>query len=218
MRLPHRPYVQHQRERSAPRSILLALGALTLVTGLNGCSGDDPATPGAEPTSGPAAAPDTPSPEPVLTTASIDKIDGDLDASRRGVLKSRVSGAVDAWIDSAYGGTYPRDDFSEAFGSFTKNATRRAKQDADLLSNAGVGLEVDDVQAVRRRVHLDVLGVAGRPVAVTARVDLVFKLTGEITRRDAISGRLYLTFDKSSAGDTTPGWRIFGYDLHRKEA
>lgn len=206
-----------ERARSASRSFLLALGAITLVAGLSGCSGDDSATLGSAATATPSAEQEAPAEEPTVSTVRIARVDGKLDPSRRAILETRVGGAVDAWIDGAYEGTYPRDDFAEAFTSFTRGAARRAKQDADLLSNAGVGLKVDDVRVVRRRLNLDVLGVAGRAVAVTARVDLVFELIGDITRRDTISGRLFMTFEKSSSGAGPAGWRVFGYALNRKE-
>lgn len=219
MRSSRRSYVQRHRRRGVCRGMRLAIGALTLGAGLSGCTGEEPAQPDRGATSSPTDGAGTPTAQPVVTESSIDRVDGDFDASRRAVLRSRVSKALDTWIDGAYGGAYPRDDFSEAFDSFTTGAARRAKQDAGLLSNAAVGLEVDDVRAIRRRVHLDILGVAGRAAAVTARVDLVFDLTGEITRRDTISGRLYLTFDTSSGGPrAAPGWRVFGYDLRRKGA
>lgn len=200
------------------RSLSLVGGALVLVAGLSSCSGDESVLNETAPTSTTSAPAQEPPVTPLVTTTSIDRVDGRLAREPRARLRTRVASALDTWIDGAYGGSYPRDDFSGAFDSFTQRAARRAERDEDLLSNASVGLEVDDVRAVRRRIRLEVLAVEGAAVAVTARVDLAFELSGEITRRDAIVGQLYLTFDRPRAGSgDAPGWRVFGYDLNRRE-
>lgn len=200
------------------RSLSLVGVALVLVAGLSSCSGEEPGSNETAPTSTSSAATDQPAATPLVTTASIDRVDGRLAPDARARLRTRVVSTLDTWIDGAYGGSYPRDDFSGAFDGFTQRAARRADRDKDILSNASVGLEVDGVQAVRRRIRLEVLAVEGAAVAVTARVDLAFELSGEITRRDAIVGQLYLTYERprAASGDS-PGWRVFGYDLNRRE-
>jgi hypothetical protein len=74
------------------------------------------------------------------------------------------------------------------------------------MSNADVGERIEGVEAKRRRVAVDVLAVKQRPVAVTARVLLGFRTTGDVERTVRVQGRLYLT----RGGD---GWRVFGYDM-----
>jgi|GEM_PF-1757000 len=202
-------WIKHAVRRTA----LAAAGATLVSVALVGCSGDEvDAGGGPAPTGEPTPTP-TPTPEPIVTNATINRVDGDLAASGRDRLRDRVLVAVDAWIDGAYGGSYPRDDFSEAFASFTSAAGKRAIGDQDLMSNASIGEQLDAVLPVRRRLRIDVLGVEGRAVAVTAQVVLGLELSGEITRRDRIAGSLYLTYEKSGRA---PGWRVFGYDVSRK--
>ncbi|CAN5313536.1 hypothetical protein BH09ACT12_BH09ACT12_14160 [soil metagenome] len=204
-----------RRRPTAVGLVSLVLVGCVVVTTATACSGDDSSPSAPAPTGSPTGSPAaTASAEPVETEASIDRVDGDLADVGRDRLQARVVRAVDSWIDGAYGGAYPRDDFSGAFDTFTEGAGSRATADEDLMSNTALGLRLDDVLPVRRRVRIDVLGVEGRAVAVTARVDLAFELSGEITRTDKISGSLYLTFEKS---DGDPGWRVFGYDMKRKE-
>lgn len=218
MRLQRHPNLLPHRGRGNRRAVALVLAAVVLGAGLLGCTSDDPGTPeGGATGTGSQAPPRTP--KPIITRTSVVRVDGTLKAADRTLLRSRIRGALDAWIDGAYGGSYPRDDFSTAFDSFTQGAARRAEQDSALLSNTEIGSRIDEVRAVRRQVDLEVLSVAGAAVAVTAKVDLAFDLTGEIARRDVISGELYLTLNESDAGPgDAPGWRIFGYDLQREGA
>jgi len=203
------PWSTHVLRRTA-----LAAASVTLASSvLAGCSGDEVDAGGPAPTGETSAPTPTPTPEPVVTNATITRVDGDLADGGRDRLRDRVLVAVDAWIDGAYGGSYPREDFSEAFASFTDAAAKRAVDDEDLMSNATLGDRLDAVLPVRRRLRIDVLGVDGRAVAVTAQVVLGLELSGEITRRDRIAGSLYLTYEKSG---TAPGWRVFGYDISRK--
>ena len=194
------------------RTALAAAGATLVSVALVGCSGDEVDVGGPAPTAETTPT-STPAPEPIVTNATINRVDGDLAASGRDRLRDRVLMALDAWIDGAYGGSYPRDDFSEAFTSFTAAAGKRAIGDQDLMSNASIGDRLDTVLPVHRRLRIDVLGVEGRAVAVTAQVVLGLELSGEITRRDRIAGSLYLTYEKSGKA---PGWRVFGYDVSRK--
>lgn len=193
-----------------PARLLGVCLAVAVLGGLAGCSGDaEP--PRAVPTS---TAPTSAEPEPLATTATIGRVDGRLDRASRGRLLERVGPAVDSWIDGAYGGEYPRDDFSAAFTAFTEGARARAEDDLALVSHATLGDDVDDVRALRRRVRFDVLAVDGVAAGVTARVDLLWQLSGEATRRERVWGALYLTYGRSGG---EPGWHVFGYDLRRGE-
>lgn len=202
------------RRPPAARLATLALVAGTIAGAVTACSGDD-AVPRTDSTTPPAAPSTSAEPEPISTTSSINRVSGDLDKAARDRLQQRVTVAVDAWIDGAYGGTYPRDDFSDAFTTFTKGARARAEADGSLMSNVAVGATLEDARPVRRRVRIDVLAVEGTAAAVTARVDLAFVLTGEIDRKDKVYGSLYLTFERSGG---SAGWRVFGYDMKRREA
>ena len=60
-----------------------------------------------------------------------------------------------------------------------------------------------------RKVTVDVLAPRGRPAGATARVDLVFKTTGDATKRVTVHGQLFLS--PAAHGK----WRIFGYDVSK---
>ena len=192
------------------------VAAGVLSAGLLGCSAGESLSQW-EP--GDAAPTSAPEPAPLETTSSIGRVDGALARSDRGPLRVRVTEALDAWIDDAYGGDYPRGDFSDAYASFTKEARPRAREDAALLSNARIGRRLETVVPVQRQVVLDVLAVEGKAVGVTAKVRLAFDvtgpLTGDRTRTDRVTGSLFLTFDRSGG---PAGWRAFGYDLTRKQS
>jgi hypothetical protein len=184
-------------------AVLLAAGA---------CTGDEAADP----------APETPSAEPVpevQLTTRVGVVTGKLEPVRRKALAGRVGGVVDAWFDAAYlEGDYPRTDFG-SFPGFTPGASRRARFDRDLTSNADIGARVDSVTPLMRKARLDVLAVGRRARSVTARFDLRMRVVlfdegaGEgsaeqatRTRRLQARGRVFLTHRPA-------GWRIFGYDV-----
>ncbi|WP_323794136.1 hypothetical protein [Nocardioides sp.] len=205
-----------RRRASGRRAAAASLAAGVLVSALVGCSAGESLSSSETVEAAPTT---TPEPAPLATVSVIGRVDGALAKSDRGPLRIRVTSAVDRWIDAAYSGDYPRSDFSNAFASFTKEARGRARQDAALLSNSGIGPRLETVVPVQRRVVLDVLAVKGRAVGVTAKVRLAFDLTGPLTddrtRTDLVTGSLFLTFDKSGGA---AGWRAFGYDLTRKES
>jgi hypothetical protein len=70
------------------------------------------------------------------------------------------------------------------------------------------GNRVDEVEATRRRLTVDVLSPRNEPSGATARVVLRMDLSGEVERTARIRGRLFLT-------PTPRGWRVFGYDVQR---
>jgi hypothetical protein len=178
--------------------------ALVLAASVSACSGDD--EPDADPAppadSGPQA------PAPLETTARLGKVVGRLGRPERERLQSTVTGVVDAWIDSAYLGDFPRTDFSGVYPGFTKGAAADARADARLMSNQQVGARVEDVVAVRREVVVDALATRRRAVAVTARFVLAMDLEGEVQRTDRVRGSLYLTRSEGA-------WKVFGYDVSR---
>lgn len=218
---------------AGPRSVARSTGLVALVCvslllpgacAVKGGAPGDVVAPGAAAPAAPVAT-DVP---PVRTRAHVVRVDGRLDEGARASLAERLTVVVDAWIDGAYGGDYPRTDFSDAFATFSRGAADRARADAALVSNAAIGSELDEVDLVRRRADYEVLAVSGRPVAVTARVDLALDLSGRVARTDRVWGSLYLTQVETPVVETPGGtgggtgserssaWRVFGYDLQRR--
>jgi hypothetical protein len=131
-------------------------------------------------------------------------------AAARQDLVTSVGRAVDAWLDGAYVGvSYPRDSFGTAFTTFTPDARKDAEHDKSLLTLWGYRHRIDGVTTDHRKVVLDVLAPRGRPAAVTARVDLQFTTSGDVTKQIEVNGRVFLT--RTDDGS----WRIFGYDVSK---
>ena len=189
-----------------------ALVALALAAG--GCSSSDSSAPAAAPTTGGS---DAGVAHPVASTVVLGKVAGTIRKKNRKVfsqhrnhLLHRVGRAVDTWIDGGFVGVhYPRHSFGTAFASFTREAKRDARRQQDLMTNRDLGKRIDGVLVKKRQVTVDVLAPRGRPAGATARVDLVFKTTGDATRTVTVSGRLFLTPADHQE------WRIFGYDVSR---
>jgi hypothetical protein len=196
-----------QRRPLAVRLASLALTGCALAVGLAACSDDSP---GASASGSPEAAARS-----VPTQVDLGRVMGRLAPAARTRLVERVTPVVDTWIDGAFGGDYPRDDFGAAFAPFTPDAAARAAEQPRLMSNAAVAPRLDGVRVLRRRVLLDVLAVDGSAAAVTARVDLVLRLTGDVVRRDRVRGSLLLTPERPGGAS---GWRVFGYDMARGAA
>ena len=87
----------------------------------------------------------------------------------------------------------------------TRSATRTARGDRDLMTNADLGKRIEGVTVKRRIVTVDLLAVGGRARAATARVHLAFTTEG-VRHRVRVTGRLFLTQKNGR-------WRIFGYDV-----
>ena len=183
---------------------------LVLVLLVGACSGDadheggegDPAGL----TSGGGAA------RPVTTTATIGTVTGRLEKRRRAPLRAAVREVVDRWFDAAYvGGSWPRADLDRAFPGFTARARAQARRDAALMSNQRIGRRLTGVSATRRQVRVDVLGVRGHAVGVTARVVLGFRTSGEVRRHETVRGLLRLT-------KVDGRWKVFAYDVSRGPA
>ena len=196
------------RTRSTAAAILLALA---LTTGA--CSGDADEK---QPSSTGSSASPSAEPAPVGTKATIGKVTGKLPKERQQSLRKAVRDVVDEWFEAAYvGGDYPRNDFHDAFPGFSVGARAQARGDRRLMSNAEAGKRFESVRATRKRVRIDVLAVRRRPVGVTARFVLDFKVASKVAgkgvRKTEVRGRLFLTH-------TDHGWRVFGYDVTRGDA
>ncbi len=182
---------------------------------MTACSGDEP-TPqvSSEPSSAAATiaepSPTAPAvPAPLTTRAEVKKVVGKLKTGGRGRLVRQVVPVVDRWWEAAYlGGTWPRTTFGDAFPGFTQGATKEARRDKDLLSNADIGATITAVTATKRSVRLDVIAPSGRVAGVTARIALDFETTGDQPHQVSVRGRVFLT----RKADT---WRIFGYDVRK---
>lgn len=150
---------------------------------------------------------------PAQTKAALGVVSGKYNLVKDGPrLLRKVQTVVDGWIDAAYvEGTYPRTDFANAFPGFTKGAAASARTDEALTSNAAIGSQIDSVNPRKRAIKVDVVARDGTAFGVTARINLVLKIDGEIDRRDTISGDLYLIYARG-------GWQVFGYELERGQA
>ena len=206
LRLPRGPaHPARTRQRRRASSVAVTGLALSLSLSLAaGCSGDD------EPEGGdqPDASGSPSGPPPIETVARLGKVVGPLDQQGRARLKTKVADVVDAWLDAAYLGDFPRTDFSDAFPGFTKGAAADAKADAALMSNQRFGPDLERVVATRREVVVDGLAVRRHAVGATAHFVLAMTLDGGVHRRERVRGRLFLTYDKGA-------WRVFGYDVDR---
>ncbi|WP_167736177.1 hypothetical protein [Nocardioides sp. 503] len=190
--------------RCARKAVPATALALALAASVSACSGDD--EPKADPAPAASSAPSAAA--PLETTARLGRVTGRLGRPERERLRSTIAGVVDAWIDAAYLGDFPRTDFTGAFPGFTKGAAADARADGRSMSNERVGARVDDVVAVRREVVVDALATRKRAVAVTARFVLAMDLEGDVQRTDRVRGRLFLTRSDGA-------WKVFGYDVDR---
>jgi len=194
----------------------LALAA-ALACSTAGCTSDDePSTP-AEPTTSASSPAIGPAPtldgKDASLEVSIEQLSGAIRREQRPVLKRLISKPIADWVSAGYsaeaaaGGSYP-----QAFAGWTKDAARLARRDDDVTTNATMGKDLTGVVVAASRARLYVFAAKGRTGGATARVNV--RMTGE--RQDgsstsyAVTGRLYLTREQSR-------WRIFGYDLTRKE-
>lgn len=184
----------------------VAATALTVVVGvvLAGCSegGDGP--------DGPDGQGGGPGGEDTQSLSVLGKVRGNLDDAQAEQVLAEVTEVVDAWIDAAYAGDYPRTDFADAYASFTPGARSRAEAQAAVMSNAEVGGDVDGARVIDRSVTVDVLGAKGKPAGATARIEVSVELTGGVERTDQVTGRLMLT-------PGNDGWQVFGFDVSRGE-
>jgi hypothetical protein len=189
-----------------------ALVAVALSVG--GCSSNDSSTPGAAATS---TTPDVGAVRPVASKVVLGRVAGNLHQPNKRAFKKhrketlkKVGQAVDTWIDGGFVGvSYPRDDFGSAFRAFTAPAKHDANKQRILMTNWDLRKKIDGVDVQKRHVTVDVLAPHGHPAGATARVDLVFRTTGDTKKRVAVHGRLFLNPDDHGS------WRVFGYDVAR---
>ena len=197
--------------RPPPPGGLLASALAPLVAILAvGCSGDsgapaeDPTQSLAEPTGAP-----TLDVEPVIR---LGRVTGALPRDDRRRVEQRVSRIAVRWLTTAYvGGSYPRDNFDDAFPGFTPGARAAARRDLGVVTNAPIGRRVDDVSPSRVEVEVDLLAVDRQPVAATAHLLTAFETTGRVEERARVTGRLMLTRRDGK-------WRVFGYHVSKGES
>ena len=194
--------------RAVRRSELLVVAILSAALSVAACSGDDGGPADAPPSGGAGASTATDNtPPPLETTSTLGKVRGQLPKGKRSKVRQQVAHAVDAWFDAAYvGGDYPRTDYSDSWPGFTTGAKADAQDDKSLMSTFDVGRAITSVEAITRKVSVDVLAVRGHAQGATARFVLKFKTDGDVRRKIEVSGRLFLT-------PSPDGWRIFGYDV-----
>ena len=190
--------VTNRPPRSRPWSRIGAVSiVLSLLLGLTACTDE-------------AAQEDAPRSGSVRADVSLGTVTGSLPRARRTAIKRVVGTTVNRWIEAAYvPGGYPRARFTEAFRTFTRDATTQARRDRTLTSNRAISQRLSSVRLRQRKIRVDVLARGGRPVGATARVVVAQRLQGpRIDRVERITGRLHLT-------PTARGWQIFAYDLQR---
>lgn len=192
-----------RRRRLAPSLPLVPLMTVVLV-GAAGCTPTEPF--GAESNDEPNTAASG-EPEPFATETTIGLVEGKLSTKTTTRLKSKVGSVVDAWIDAAYAGDYPRTDFSNAYPGFSPGAAKQASRDS-LMSNAAIGDRIDTVELTKGRVRVDILAVKRRAVGITARFVLAQDVAGDVERSERIAGNLYLTYQRGA-------WEVFAYDAKR---
>jgi hypothetical protein len=188
---------------SRARSALVGGVALLLLLGAVGCdSGDDIGHHDKGSTSGDAEA----APE-VATVTTLQGVGKQLNAVRRERVKTRVTAAIDPWLDGAFLGDFPRSNWSSAFAGFTEGAAADAEhRDLDLLTNAAIADQIESATATRRRVRLNVFSFKGHPRGATAHVVLDYTTKGDLEEAMQVRGDLYLAKVKGE-------WKIFGYDV-----
>ena len=187
------------------RRAAAAVATLALVLSVAACSDDDDSGSDPEPEPGPSEVPAS-----VESQVEVGEVAGRLPRSKRQGIKEDAGQVVVTWLEAAYFAGSPRPKLDAAFPGFTEDATRLARRDSWLLSNASLAEGVEEVVPVRpMKVRLDILAPKGRVAGVTARFRVVFDAVAGQTRRVTVSGRVVLT--RNSRGN----WKIFGYDAAR---
>lgn len=188
------------------RRVVVGLCSVVLLTGCTGKSEDS-----GQPQDLPERA-TSPAASPVAMDVEIANVSGRLGATARSALERQVGTSIAAYFDAAFlAGDYPRNDFDDAFASFSEGAANKAQRDRDLLTSGWLGRSTEAVVTRQKTVSLSALAPKGTAVGVTARVRLVYVAErGELgDSRVTTTGRLLLSPAKSGE------WEIFGYDLAR---
>ena len=192
-----------------PSRLRAALAAAAVVLAAVACdSGDDIQGERDQPGGSTDSATDVPS---VPTDITLQNVGRQLDAVHRERLKTNLASVLDPFFDEAYLGEFPREDYSAAYASFTRDAAQDAERDLDVLSSAPWADQIEGAVATKRRVRVDVFAVDGHPRGVTAHFVLEFDTEGELEQSVRVRGDLYLTKVKNE-------WKIFGYDVDQAEA
>ncbi len=199
---------------------LLRLGlAVLLLVATAGCTGgdDDDPTPPAESSTSPsdkktAAAPQLGKKDAPLEV-SIEQLRGAIKRKQYATLEKKIAKPISAWIAAGFSDVeYPKASYDGAFKSWTLDARKLARRDGDVTTNGKLGKDLATFVVEKQRVRLYVFASRALTGGATARLALRF--TGETEEGKsasyAVIGSLYLTRDKGH-------WRIFGYDLVRKE-
>lgn len=194
------------------RRAVAGVACAALLTGIAGCTSDtDSPEPSPLPGASTGTAP-TLDAKPVPMSVRVTRVSGKLNKPDRASLERNIGRKIGGYWNAAYlGGKYPRNDFGDAFPTFSKGAAQKARHDRGFLTNASLGGSTESVAPKVKQARLSVL-VPNKAVAgVTARIRLVFVADrGEApAQRVTISGRLLLT--RKDPG----GWQIFGYDVRR---
>jgi hypothetical protein len=143
---------------------------------------------------------------------SVTHVAGRLRASDRAAVAAHVRRVLATYAGQAFlGGRYPRKDFSDSFGAFTRGAAKDARRDQALLTNADLGATTRSVRLSRATAYLSVLAPRRHAAGASAAVDWVFA----VDRGDRSSERVHLQGRLLLTRDGTGAWRIFGYDVHR---
>jgi hypothetical protein len=192
--------------RATARSLTAGVAGLALLLGVVGCdSGEDIAgNRDGGPIDRGTYAPQVP------TVVTLQNVGKQLDAEHRTRVKDGVTAVIDPWIETAFLGAFPRDDYAAAFAGFSKGAAEDAERDLDLLSNQSIADQIDSATATKRRVRLDVFAPDGHPRGATAHFVLDFTTAGDLEESMRVRGDLYLAKDKGE-------WKIFGYDIDQAE-
>jgi hypothetical protein len=181
------------RTGSGARGALASL-ALLVCLAVTACTTDQPAEPPPS-TSAPAA----------LRVRTV-HIAGELDPAAQAEAESAVADVLSSYVVRAFLGDYPREDFVNAFGSFTGNLARDGVRDLDVLTANRLG-SAEAVRATRLDADLSFVVNGSDTVGATAAVRFEFEATvdGEKQPFD-LRGRLMLM----NEDDT---WSVYGYDV-----
>jgi hypothetical protein len=192
---------------------LAAATAMVVLIGglLPGCTGDgEQAAPPTETPSSSTTTERAPTVPEVRTVSRKGSVAGRIGKGDRKDVVKRVARVVDKWLAAAYvEGDYPRGpgSFDEsAWPGFTDGATRTAKADKDLMSNADLADRIDGLVVKKREITVDLLAVGRTARAATGRVKLAFRTEGDLERKVTVTGRVFLTKKNGK-------WKVFGYDV-----
>ena len=202
------------------RMLNLLVAAAVLVVS-SSCTSDSEKTAPPAPTSARSSSssePDVTAPAISLTKqnaklrVTIEQLRGGVKRRQWPALQRVIARPIATWIDGAYAGSYPRASYAAAFRGWTPDARRLARRDRQITTNAAVGKRLVALVVDRRVVRLYVFASRGRTGGATAQVSIALTglKQGGVLHSYAVTGRLYLLRDGGR-------WRIFGYDLSRRE-